>query len=178
MRLRSRAGRARWIRSSRKHVNAYSQNSPKAAPANAALIRLGFGARDRVAVIHADDIGMCEGTVPALEDLLNFGMVSSAAVMVPCSGFPAAAEWSRLHPEADIGIHITLTSEWENYRWGPVAAPERGSGLLDDMGFLPPTVAQLQQRAKTGAVLREARAQMSLARQSGMQPSHMDSHMF
>jgi len=145
---------------------------------NPALHRLGFNARDRVVIIHADDIGMCEATIPALAELLDFGLVSSCSVMVPCPWFPAAAEWIRLHPETDAGVHITLTSEWAHYRWRSVSTLSPASGLVDQEGFLPRTTRQIQQRGNPDAVFKEASAQVALARQFGMQPSHLDSHMF
>jgi chitin disaccharide deacetylase len=89
---------------------------------NSALRHLGFGPRDRVVIIHADDIGMCQATLPALADLLDFGLLSSAAVMVPCPWFPAAAAFCRAHPVVDMGVHLTLNAEWSTYRWGPVAS--------------------------------------------------------
>ena len=145
---------------------------------NRALHRLGFSARDRVVIIHADDIGMCEATIPAVAELLDFGLVSSCSVMVPCPWFPAAAEWIRSHSETDAGIHITLTSEWAHYRWRPVSTVSPTSGLIDQEGFLRKTTKQIQQRGKPNAVFKEAYAQVALARRFGMKPSHLDSHMF
>ena len=145
---------------------------------NPVLRRLGFSARDRVVIIHADDIGMCEATIPALAELLDFGLVSSCSVMVPCPWFPAAAEWIRSHPEVDAGVHITLTSEWAHYRWRPVSTVSPASGLVDREGFLPRTTKQIQRRGKPGAVFKEAWAQVALARRFRIKPSHVDSHMF
>jgi chitin disaccharide deacetylase len=145
---------------------------------NPALYRLGFSARDRVVIIHADDIGMCEATIPAMAELLDFGLVSSCSVMVPCPWFPLAAEWIRLHPETDAGVHITLTSEWAHYRWRPVSTASQASGLVDPDGFLLKTTRQVQRRGKPDAIFKEACAQVALARRFGMQPSHVDSHMF
>jgi len=121
---------------------------------------------------------MCEATVPAMAELLDFGLVSSYSVMVPCPWFPCAAEWSRLHPEFDVGVHVTLTSEWANYRWRPVSTLNPASGLLDKAGFMPRTTQEIQRQGKPGAVIKEACAQVSLARQFGMRPSHLDAHMF
>jgi hypothetical protein len=90
-------------------------------PPNSCLKKLGFADTDRVVIVHADDIGMCEATLPAIADLFDFGFVSSAAMMVPCPWYPAAAAYAQAHPELDFGVHLTLNSEWEKMRWGPLS---------------------------------------------------------
>ncbi|HEV2961259.1 MAG TPA: polysaccharide deacetylase family protein [Candidatus Angelobacter sp.] len=159
-------------------MTAFGVSSYRDGHVNPALRRLGFGAKDRVVIIHADDIGMCEATVPAVVELLDFGLVSSCSVMVPCPWFPLAAEWSRLHPETDVGVHITLTSEWANYRWRPVSTLNPTSGLLDETGFMPRTTKQIQRQGKPEAIFKEACAQVAIAQRFGIRPSHLDSHMF
>jgi hypothetical protein len=103
---------------------------------NPYLSRLGYGPEDRVVVLHADDIGMCHATLPAYVDLLEFGLISSAATMVTCPWFPQAAALCRAQPEADMGAHLTLTCEWDDYRWGPISTRDYASGLLDAEGYL------------------------------------------
>ena len=90
---------------------------------NPVLKKLGFAPEDRLVIIHADDIGMCHASVAAYRDLMDAGLVSSAAVMVTCPWFPLVAEYCRQHPDADMGVHLTLTSEWDSYRWGPISTP-------------------------------------------------------
>jgi hypothetical protein len=98
---------------------------------NPVLRKLGFADDDRVVIIHADDIGMCQATMSAFADLVDFGLISSGAVMVPCPWFPQAAAYCRQHPLVDLGVHLTLTSEWDGYRWGPVSTRDPASGLID-----------------------------------------------
>jgi len=148
------------------------------SPMNPALQHLGFDARDRVAIVHADDIGMCEATVSVLPQLMDGGLVNSASLMTPCPWFGAAADWFRRHPAMDAGVHITLTSEWEHYRWRPLSTLEPAAGLLDAEGFLPRTVEELDGKAGAFAVLAEARAQVDRFRRSGLVSSHIDAHMF
>jgi predicted glycoside hydrolase/deacetylase ChbG (UPF0249 family) len=145
---------------------------------NPILRELGFQATDRVAVVHADDIGMCHATLPAIDELMALGLVTSASVMVPCPWFLDAVAWHRQNPDYDLGIHLTLTSEWARYRWGPISTRAEASGLLDDRGYLHSTTAAVRRLARREAVKIEMRSQIDLATRSGLAPSHIDNHMF
>ena len=112
---------------------------------NPVLRYLGFAATDRVVVIHADDLGMCQATLPAFVDVLAAGLVSSGSVMVPCPWFAQAIELLRACPTADVGLHMTLTSEWAAYRWGPLTTHDPATGLLDQDGYFPRDTFHLKQ---------------------------------
>jgi predicted glycoside hydrolase/deacetylase ChbG (UPF0249 family) len=144
---------------------------------NPVLKKLGFSPTDRVAIIHLDDIGMCQASVAAYAELFEFGLISCGAVMVPCPWFPAAAEFARAHPEADLGIHLTLNCEYETYRWGAVSTRDPATGLLDELGFLHRHSADTQAHADPVAVEQELEAQMLRALAAGMTPTHADTHM-
>lgn len=144
---------------------------------NPVLRRLGLAPTDRVAIVHADDLGMAQGSVPAFEELMAWGLVSSGAVMVPCPWFPAMANLCRQHPEADVGVHLTLTSEWDSYRWGPISTRNATSGLLDDEGYFPHTVEEVQANATVDVVAAELEAQVSRALKAGIDVTHVDTHM-
>lgn len=147
---------------------------------NPYLKRLGFADDDRVVILHADDIGMCQSTVSAYADLAACGSVSSVAMMVPCPWFPAAVDLYRSHPASlrlDVGVHLTLTSEWDAFRWRPVAVTDPGSGLLDREGYFHRLAAPVQAEADTGAIVRELEAQIETALAAGLDLTHMDSHM-
>ena len=145
---------------------------------NPYLPKLGFSPTDRVAIVHTDDIGMCQATLPAISDLLDFGLVTSAAVMVPCPWFQGAAQYARAHPGVDFGVHLTLNSEWDTYRWGPVSTRDPASGLMDDEGYFFSLAAPTQERADVAAVRRELDAQLAMAKAAGITPTHADTHMF
>jgi predicted glycoside hydrolase/deacetylase ChbG (UPF0249 family) len=144
---------------------------------NPVLQQLGFDARDRVVIIHADDIGMCQATLPAIADLFEFGLVSSAAVMAPCPWFPQVAAFCREHPTADMGVHLTVNCEWETYRWGPISTCDPASGMLDEQGYFHGRQPAVVQQADPRAVAIELRAQVDRALGAGIDATHIDSHM-
>lgn len=143
---------------------------------NPALSRLGLGPHDRAVILHADDVGMCAATVTAFAELAVGGGVTSGSLMVPCPGFADAAAFCRAHPEVDAGVHLTLTSEWEDLRWGPVSAIDPASGLVGDDACFHRDAATAG-NADPDAAARELAAQLAAARQAGVDPTHLDSHM-
>lgn len=144
---------------------------------NPALKKLGFSDSDRVVIIHTDDIGMCQASMAAFADLFEFGLISSGAVMMPCPWALEAAEFQVDHPLADLGIHVTLTSEWKNYRWGPLSTREPKTGLMDEQGFFHRRSVGVQTHADPTAVALEIETQVQRALSAGMKPTHMDTHM-
>jgi predicted glycoside hydrolase/deacetylase ChbG (UPF0249 family) len=139
--------------------------------------RLGFDPTDRIAVVHADDIGMCHAANEGAFEALEAGPATCGSIMVPCPWFQEAAQHAQAHPELDLGVHLTLNCEWSHYRWGPVAGRSAVPSLLDDEGFLPKTVLEVAQRAKPEEVAIELRAQVQAALDAGIDVTHLDSHM-
>ncbi len=147
---------------------------------NPTLQKLGFDENARVVILHADDIGMCQASVEAYADLLEAGIMSSAATMVPCPWFPAAADFFRAHqtyPRFDVGVHLTLNSEWKNFRWSALSTRDPASGLLDADGYFHSLAAPTHEFANPDAVERELTAQVERALAAGFGVTHMDSHM-
>jgi hypothetical protein len=139
--------------------------------------RLGFAARERVAVVHVDDLGMCHAANEGGFEALENGPATCGSLMVPCPWFAEAAARARARPELDLGIHLTLNSEWSHYRWGPVAGRSAVPSLLDEEGFLPRTSLETVQRARPEEVEIELRAQIDRALGAGIDVTHLDSHM-
>jgi predicted glycoside hydrolase/deacetylase ChbG (UPF0249 family) len=144
---------------------------------NPILKKFGFSDNDRLVIIHTDDIGMCQASVQAFSDLWDFGTISSGAVMMPCPWAPAAAEYCRLHPGVDMGVHATLNSEWDTYRWGPLSTRDPGSGMLDSEGFFHKNTPAVQENADPDSVLVELMLQVQRALEWGIDVTHLDTHM-
>lgn len=144
---------------------------------NPFLARLGLGGDDRVVVIHADDVGLCHASLQAFLELTACGALSSGAALVPSPWFPAVAARARAQPELDLGVHLALTSEWESFRWPALSTRDPASGLVDRDGYLPRSLAALA-GAPADAVALELRAQLQRACDSGLDVTHVDTHMF
>jgi predicted glycoside hydrolase/deacetylase ChbG (UPF0249 family) len=144
---------------------------------NPFLKELGYGANDRVLMVHADDIGMCQASTSVLGELFEAGIVKSAATMVPCPWFLEAAELCRQNPQFDMGVHLTLNAEWSHYRWSALSTRDQASGLLDAQGFLHSSTAATHDHADPHAVALEIQAQFEAAVRAGIEPTHIDSHM-
>lgn len=144
---------------------------------NPYLHKLGYTDNDRLVIIHTDDIGMCHASVQAFKDLWAFGTITSGAVMVPCPWFPAVAEMCRQNPDMDMGVHATLNSEWDAYRWMPVSGGEAGSGLRDEAGYFHQWHQAVYDNAKPEEVDVEVNFQIEKALKAGIDATHVDSHM-
>ena len=139
--------------------------------------KLNFPKGKKVIMLHADDIGMCEEANIAAIDYLKSGKIQSAAVMMPCQYAPEMIEWAKKNQKEDIGLHLTLTSEWKTYRWGPVSPEETVPGLIDPDKKLWRDVPGVVTHASAVEVEREIRAQIEKSIQMGYRPDHIDTHM-
>ena len=144
---------------------------------NPLIKKLGYKEEDRVMIVHVDDVGMCQSGTEAFADLFEFGIVSSGAIMTPCPWALEAIQYAKSNPKADLGVHITLTSEWETYRWGPISSRSRATGMLDAQGYFPRTAEEMQVNGKKRAVRKEMIAQIEWALENGLNPTHADTHM-
>jgi len=144
---------------------------------NPLLKKLGFSNNDRVLIIHADDLGMCESTISACRELFIGSGITSAAIMVTCPWFLSAANLQSELEKVDLGVHITLTSEWRNYRWRPISTVDPESGLLDTQGYFHKTSTAVQKNANSLFVKNEIESQINRALSEGIIPTHIDTHM-
>jgi hypothetical protein len=139
--------------------------------------RLGHPADARLLVIHADDLGMSHAVNRATFEAFENGWITSASILVPCPWFPEVVRWAREHPNADLGIHLALNSEWTPFRWGPVSSRDGVPTLLDDAGYLPLLETDVVAHARPPEIDRELRAQIDRAQKAGITLTHLDSHM-
>ena len=139
--------------------------------------RMGFPADAKVLVLHANELGMCYETNAAGTKLLESGVVRSAGAMAPGPWFGDLAQWCKAHPDADVGLELTLNSEWDHYRWPPVAAGGLVPSLTDADGFLWRRPVQTMVNSSARDVERELRAQIARAKAAGVQPSHLTTHL-
>lgn len=139
--------------------------------------RLGYAKDTKLLIIHADDLGVSHAENMASIEALEKGVVSSASIMVPCPWFPEIAAYAKSHPTADLGLHLTLTSEWKYYKWRPVTSHDQIPSLLDEHGYLNETTGAFVKNAKAADVEKELRNQIERAKQFGIDPTHFDAHM-
>jgi predicted glycoside hydrolase/deacetylase ChbG (UPF0249 family) len=139
--------------------------------------RLGYPPDSKLLIVHADDLAVAHSVDAASFDALDKNAVTSASVMVPCPWLNEVAAYAKEHPNADLGLHLTLTSEWKIYRWGPVEAKDKVPSLLDPAGYLWPETLPAVQNLKSEEAEREIRAQVERAIAAGIHPTHLDSHM-
>lgn len=151
---------------------AVSQAAPKSVQE-----RLGYPASARLLILHADDFGMNHSVNRATSEALENHWITSASILVPCPWFLEAANFAKAHPDADLGIHQALTSEWTTFRWGPVTSKDQVPSLLDSEGHLPSDTPAVAKNAKADQVEKELRAQIDRARSFGIRITHLDTHM-
>lgn len=139
--------------------------------------KLGYPAGKKVIMLHADDIGMCKEANIAAEAQLVSGHIQSAAVMMPCPNADEFILWAKANPKMDVGLHLTLTSEWKNYRWGPVTNDDEVKSLIDPDDKLWHEVPDVVAHASAEHVEKEIRSQIEKSIALGYRPDHIDTHM-
>ncbi len=155
-----------------------AQNAgPSAVTQKTVAERLGYPASARLLVIHADDLGMSHSLNRATFEALEKGWITSASILVPCPWFPEVARWAKQHPNADLGIHLAVTSEWTDLRWGPISGAERVPSLVLADGYFPLDTPDVDRNAKMSDVEYELRAQIARAKSAGIPITHLDTHM-
>ena len=140
--------------------------------------KLGYLPTDKLLIIHADDAGLCFAENEATKKALEKGIVNSTSIMMPCSWAYEMAVYAKENPQFDYGIHLTLTCEWKNYKFGPVLSAAEVPSLVDKNGHFYPKRAMVKQNVNPSEVKKELKAQIELAIAWGVKPTHLDSHMF
>jgi len=148
-----------------------------AAQSKTVAERLGYPRDSKLLIIHADDLAVAHSEDAASFDALDRHVATSASIMVPCPWLTEVADYAKTHPDADLGLHLTLTAEWKTYRWGAVESKDKVPSLLDPSGYLWPEREPAARNIKPEEAERELRAQVERAISMGIHPTHLDSHM-
>src|SRR5690554_369694 len=139
--------------------------------------KLGFPKGKKVLLLHMDDLGMSPEANDAGKFYIANDHILSGAVMMPCDDAEPFIEWVKNVPKADIGVHLTLTSEWKTWRWAPLSNPEEVPGLIDPEGKMWRRVHEVVMNATPEEVETEIRAQIDRMLEMGLNPTHIDTHM-
>ncbi len=137
-----------------------------------------MGLNEKYVMIHADDAGLSHSQNQATMACLKQGVVNSYSIMVPCPGFEEMATFAKQHPTYDYGIHLTLTCEWRDYKFGPVLPVDEVPSLVDENGYFHKTRKEVKTHAHAEEVYKELKAQINRAVLFGLHPTHLDSHMY
>lgn len=149
----------------------FSQNNQNLAE------KLGFDRNAKLLIVHADDLGLSHATNSAVIEAFQKGGITSGSIMVPCPWFPEIAEFAKNNPQLDIGLHLTLTSEWDKYFFGGILPAIGIPNLVNQNGYFYPSVEEFAKHANGAEVEKEIRAQIERALAFGIKPTHLDNHM-
>jgi len=138
---------------------------------------LGYPRDSKLLIIHADDMGLSHSVNNACIKAFDNKGITSGSIMVPCPWANEIATYVKDHPGMDVGIHLTMTAEWDLYKWGGLSSSDQILSLLDKNGYFYPSVEELGKVAKGAEAEKELRAQIDKAIASGIQPTHIDTHM-
>jgi predicted glycoside hydrolase/deacetylase ChbG (UPF0249 family) len=140
--------------------------------------QLGYSDKDVIVIVNIDDVGIHKDVTEASFRALNFGIVKSGSVMVPCPNFDQVIELWKENVEIDLGVHLTLTCEWgEKYPWSPVLPRSDVPSLYNPKGIMWATVKELLRHGKRKDIINELHAQINKILDAGLKPSHLDHHM-
>jgi predicted glycoside hydrolase/deacetylase ChbG (UPF0249 family) len=139
--------------------------------------KLGFEANDKVVIFHIDDIGFSHASNIASFECLDFGVASCGSILVPAPWFLEVASIYKNNPKYDLGIHLTLTCEYDLYRWRALSSVDPDSGLLDSEKCLWRTSEEAITNVNVKAAEEEMRAQIQMALDNGIDITHIDTHM-
>lgn len=139
--------------------------------------KLGFPKDAKVVILHVDDVGMSFDSNEGAINALTKGVATSCSIMMPCPWVPGFVHFMQQHPNIDAGLHLTLNSEWKDYRWGPLSGKITTPGLVDNEGAMWSSVEATVAHATPDEIDKEIHAQLQRAKEMGFTPTHLDTHM-
>jgi hypothetical protein len=134
-------------------------------------------------IIRVDDMGCSHATNTGIRQTYENGIATSVEIMVPTPWYPEAIAMLKEMPGLDVGVHLTLTSEWTNVKWRPLT---QVPSITDERGYFYPMVwpnkrlpgaAILDQEWSIAEMEKELRAQIEMAKRDIPQLTHLSSHM-
>ena len=139
---------------------------------------LGYPTDARLLIINADDFGVSHAVNAGILRTLTNGVVRSTTLMAPCPWAMHALRLLRDHPDIAFGVHLTVISEFADYRWGPLTPRHEVPSLLDETGYFYSNdrQAELLVRATLEELETEFRAQIETVLAAGLKPTHLDWH--
>lgn len=138
---------------------------------------LGYPKDSKLLIIHADDMGLAQSVNAATIKAFSEKGITSGSIMVPCPWAYEMADYIKNNPGLDVGIHLTLTAEWELYKWDGVCSSDKIQSLLDNQGFFYPSVEAFGKAVRADEAEKEIRSQIERAIAWGIEPTHIDTHM-
>ncbi len=140
--------------------------------------KLGYPRDAKLLIIHADDAGVSHSENVATIKGMEEGIVNSASIMVPCPWFPEIANYARENSkEKDFGLHLTVTSEWKDYKWASTSSKNEVSSLINPQGYFYHLVDSVVVNSRANDVEKEITAQIEKALSFGIDVTHLDAHM-
>jgi len=158
-------------------LSVFSEETTSGTKAPSLVERLGFPPQTRVLIINADDFGMNHATNEGTYQVLKAGAVTSSTIMFCCPWVEEAVKFGKENPKANLGVHTTLTSEWGRYKWGPVLGKSAVPSLCTDKGYFHGEVFDIYAEGNLDEAEKEVRAQIDKALATGLDITHIDSHM-
>jgi hypothetical protein len=138
---------------------------------------LGYPKDSKLLIIHADDMGLSHSVNTACIRAFESNSITAGSIMVPCPWANEIISYTKEHSGLDVGIHLTLTSEWKFYKWGGLSSSDQIVSLLDNNHYFFPSVEELGKAAKVNEAVKEMKAQIDKVIASGIKITHIDTHM-
>ena len=139
--------------------------------------QLGYDPDAKLLIVHADDLGVAHSENRASIKVLENGGVNSASIMVPCPWFLEIAAYAKTYNFRDFGVHLTLNSEWKNYKWGPVSGRNTVPSMVDENGYFFDNTSEVGEKGKADEVMLELDNQVQMAIANHIDVTHLDTHM-
>ena len=137
---------------------------------------LGFSENDKLLIIHADDLGLSHSVNELSLKALDSNYVNSASIMMPTPEVEEVVKHLIENPTLDIGLHLTVTAEWESYKWDGISPKDSIPSMIDKYGNFYEKKKNFIKNANPEEVRMELQSQIDYARSLGINPSHIDSH--